>query len=152
MGKDSKNMKTSTNPSKQEWNCTEPDVPTAETPLHSSKACQRLSERSSRIFQQQQGQLDAKVYYLCLLFQSHFAAWGVKFQTCLTHFHFSKPSFSHQLLFAPPDPLAIFPQGKLESPAQNNPGGVLRKGTQLCFNLCDCSLWSQAGPGWCPGL
>lgn len=125
-------------------------MPAAETPLQSSKAHQRLSERSSRRLQQQQGQLNAKLY-LCLRFQSHFAAGGVKSQMCLTrfHFYFSKPSFSHQLLFAPPDPLAIFPQGKLEPPAQDNPGGVLTKGTQLCFNLWDCSLWSLAGPGWC---
>lgn len=151
MGKTAKIIKTSANPSRREWNYTEPDVPTAETPLRSSKAHQRLSERSSRRFQQQQALLNAKVY-LCLLFQSHFAAWGVKSQTCLTHFLFSKPSFSRQLLFAAPDPLAIFPQGKLESPAQDNPGGVFTRGTQLCFNLWDFSLWSQAGLDACPGL
>lgn len=44
---------------------------------------------------------------------------------------------------------SIFSQGKLEPPAQDNPGGVLTKGTQLRFNLWDCSLWSLAGPGWC---
>lgn len=97
MGKDSKNYKNKHQTLKEEWNCTELDVPTAETPLQSSKSHQRLSEKSSRRFQQQQGQLHAKVY-LCLLFQSHFATWGVKSQKCLTHFYFSKPSFSHQLL------------------------------------------------------
>lgn len=67
---------------------------------------------------------------------------------CLTRFrfHFSKPSFSRQLLFAPSDPLAIFPQDNLESPAHNTPGGVLTKGTQLCINL-----WGllTSVPSWC---
>lgn len=61
-------------------------------------------------------------------------------------FHTSKPSFSLQLLFAPSDPWAIFPQNKLESWTHNSPGGVLPQGTQLCTN--SWALLTRV-PSWC---
>lgn len=154
VGKSANNIKTSTKSSRQEGYCTEAAVPTAETPFHSSEAQQRLSNGSSRGFQQQQrGQLNAKVGCISsfnLIFYpgewTPKCVWHISISISQSQAFHSRCSSLHLICWQ------YFPRRRWN----HLPTIAQEESSQKALNcalICgDCSLQSQAGAGWCPEL